>query len=201
MSNRTVSLSFLAVLSFCLLAGARTAPAQTAEPKTVMDYYLLLTKEELPWLEATKKSRKELVKVQDMANGYLELSDKDLQGVTQIALFRKKDHAALIGVSETEETVAWNGSVKFWRYRDGKWSDVTGEVWPTVADKEILAAYDRTKTKQDEKRSLEQMPSIYYELPKKGTTVELRCGEDSDSQKKVLLRFAWDGAHFTKQAK
>ena len=202
--NKLFLLSFVTVVSVVLLVSpgivlAQTTPATTAEPQNVLDYYLLLPEAELPVVEHTKKSRKELIKAQDLANGYLVLGTDELQGITQIVLFRKKDHGALIGVALTEQTVASNGSVKFMQYTDGRWTDATAKVLPKIADKEILAAYNRIKKRQDEARTLQDMPAVYWELPRKGTTVELRCGEDSDSKDKVLLRFAWDGIHLTKE--
>ncbi len=199
MSVQTRFLPFTA-LAFFLMVCSVTAQDK-AQPQNVLDFYLLLPKEELPALESTEKPRQAFVQHQDLANGYLEVNNPDLQGVAQVALFRRKNREALIGVAQIEQTVASTGSVKFLEYRQDKWSDVTTEVLPKVPDEEILTAYNRIKKGDDEARTLQQLPAVYWNLPKKGTTVELRCGEDSDAKDKSLLKFTWDGARFFKQAK
>jgi hypothetical protein len=211
MFQKTRTLSFATVFSLCLLvcpafAGAQTHHPETvktkaADPQNVLDYYLLLPNKELGLLENTKKSREALIQDQDVANGYLALSSDELQGVAQVALFRKKTCEAVIGLTETEQTVISSGSVKFLQYSGGQWRDVTAEVWPEIGAKEILAAYNRIKKGDDEEHTLQKPPHIYWELPKKGTTVEMRSGEDSASRDKALMKFTWNGARFTKQAK
>ncbi len=184
----------------CLALTAVRLPAQgAAAPQTVLDYYDLLTSEEMPSLEGGAKSRRARLKRQDVANGFLSV-EKD-EGEAQVALFRKKDRTAVIGVAEMSCAPVCEGFVKFLQWRDGKWQDVTDALLPKVTDEEILAAYNRAKTTGDEAHTLQDPPHVYWDLPRKGTTVQMLSGDTGPVGGKPLLKFTWDGARFTRQAK
>ena len=182
----------------CLALTAAGLLAQGAAPQTVLDYYDLLTPEELPALDSPKP-RRALIKLQDLANGFLSVENNE--GEAQVALFRKKDRTAIIGVTQMECGPVCGGFVKLLQYRGGKWQDVTDALLPKAGSKEILAAYNRLKKAGDDAYTLEQPPSIYWRLPRTGTTVKMLTGDTGPEGDKVLMRFAWDGTRFTRTTK
>ena len=78
---------------------------------------------------------------------------------------------------------------------------MTAKVMPELNDAEILAAYNRVKTKNGETHSLEDMPSVYWQLPQKGTIIKLLLGDESAASGKTLLSFAWNGERFVRAGK
>ena len=195
--NQTTRLVFaLTMFVFC----AADIPAQTkANPQTVVDYYLLLPTENLPILESVA-NRRSIIKKQDLKNGYLRL-EGGWEGWAEIALFRKKNREAVIGVAEVGCGPACSGAAQFLTFRNGKWTDVTTKVMPELEDADILAAYNRLKTKDDDAHSLDDMPYTYWQMPQKGTTLKLLLGDESESSGKTLINFAWNGERFVKAAK
>lgn len=193
-------LSFPIPLTFLALVAIPLAAQSTPAPKTVLDYYQLLPKEELALLE-TAKSREALLKTKDVANGFLGLESDSGQGFAQVAVFRKKDRSVVVGVSQMECGPICVGSVKFLQYQDGKWQDVTDALMPKATDEQILAAYNRLKKKGDDEYTLKDPPSFYWDLPRTGTTVRLLTGDSGPKTDKVLMRFTWDGTRFTRADK
>ena len=172
----------------CFALATALLPAQGAAPQTVLDYYDLLTAEELPALDAGGKPRRALIKRQDVANGFLSVENNE--GWAQVALFRKKDRTAVIGVTQTECGPVCGGFVKFLQYRDGKWQDVTDALLPKATDQEILAAYNRLKKAGDDAYTFKDPPLVYWDLPRAGTTVKMLTGDSGSEADKVLMRFA-----------
>lgn len=189
-------LSLVFTIAF-LIGGGKITAQNKANAQTVTDYYLLLTVDKLPVLESVK-DRRALIKTQDLKNGYLRL-EGDWEGWAEIALFRKANREeAVIAVEEVGCGPECSGTAQFLTYKNGKWSDVTAQVMPQFDDEDILAAYNRVKTKDAEEHMLDDMPSVYWQLPQKGTTVKLLLGDESESNGKTLLRFTWNGERFVK---
>lgn len=178
-------------------AGVTQISAQAKKsPQTVLDYYLLMTTDQLSTLDSVK-NRRSIIKKQDVANGYLRLESSDWEGWAEVALFRKTNREAVIGVVYVGCGPECSGAAQFFSYKNGKWADVTADVMPeTLGDENILAAYNRIKTKTDEAYSLEDLPNSYWEMPQKGTTLKLALGSESDSKGKTLLKFNWNGTRF-----
>ena len=189
-------------LMFISFACFQQTTAQTkANPQTVVDYFMLLPQEHLSLLKYAKKNRKDLIQMQDVKNGYLGLSTVQTEGAAQVALFRKTNREAVIAVSEFDCAPACSGGIKLLQYKNGKWTDATASLLREIDDHEILAAYNRIKTKDDEAHDESDMPFTSWELPTKGTTLRLVLGDESESKGKTLLSFAWNGERFVKSAK
>lgn len=183
-------------------AGFQTAQAQTkASPQTVTDYFMLLPKAHLSLLEFAGKNRKNLIQREDLKNGFLGLSSEQSEGAAQVALFRKKNREAVIAVSEFDCAPACSGGLKLLQYKNGKWTEVTAQLLPEIDDHEILAAFNRIKTKGDDAHDENDMPFTTWELPQKGTTVRLVLGDASDSSGKTLISFTWNGERFARAGK
>ncbi len=196
LSKIFLSLALIAAVSICF---QKTAAQVKANPSTVTDYYLLLPTENLMVLESVK-NRRSLIKTQDLKNGYLRL-EGGWEGWAEIALFRKKNREAVIAVELVECGPACGGVTQFLTYKNGKWADVTAIVMPELEDADILAAYNRVKTRKDDAHSLDDMPYTYWILPQKDTSLKLVSGDPGESEGKMLLIFKWDGERFVRAGK
>lgn len=198
MKSSKLFLSLAAAIIF-LASAALPLAAQNRSPQTVLDYYMLLTPDHLPALESAK-NRRSIIKTQDTANGYLRL-EGGWEGWAEVALFRRKNREAVIGVVYVGCGPACGGAAQFLTYRNGEWTDATADVMPEIGDEDILAAYNRIKTADDDSHTLEDMPYTYWAMPRKGTTVALHVGDASASSDRVLMKFAWNGERFAKSAR
>lgn len=178
----------------------QTVSAQVKNnPQTVADYYLLLPTENLPILESVR-SRRSIIKTEDAKNGFLRLEGA-WEGWAEIALFRKSNKEAVIAVESVECGPACMGAAQFLTYKNGRWTDVTAQVVPELSDEDILAAYLRIKTDDDDAHTLDDPPYTYWVLPQKGTTVKLVLGDESASSGKTLMSFNWNGNKFVRAAR
>ena len=193
-----IFLSIGLILAFFACCQNLSAQAKN-NPNTVTDYYLLLPTENLPILESVR-SRRSIIKTEDTKNGYLRLEGA-WEGWAEIALFRKTNREAVIAVEEVGCGPECSGAVQFLTYKNGRWTDVTDEVMPNLSDEDILAAYLRVKTKDDETHSLDDVPNVYWVLPQKGTTIKMVLGDESASNGKTLMSFNWNGSKFVKTGK
>lgn len=189
----------LGLTLLCLICLQQVSAQSKTNPQTVVDYYLLLPTDNLPQLESLK-NRRSIIKTQDLKNGYLRL-EGGWEGWAEIALFRKTNREAVIAVAEVGCGPACGGAAQFLTFKNGKWTDVTAKVMPELEDADILAAYNRLKTKDDEAHSLDEMPYVYWQMPQKGTTLKMLLGDESKSNGATLLSFAWNGERFVKSAK
>ncbi len=136
---------------------SETIESQTGQPPTVRDFFNLLPQKYFPLIgcEPQKdkncdKARKEYVKnylqVEDTANGYWESGCDGGQSCLQMALFKRPNAAYIVAVHTSDEMEETN---YFLEYKNGKWFDISAQVIPEFSDKNI------------------------YELPRKGTTIEV----------------------------
>jgi hypothetical protein len=191
-SMRKTFLLFLVVIAF--------ASVVYAQPKTVTDYYLALPggvngiegvsdgsgfKEDFFFYSnernesktAIIKYRKSLIKIEDIANGYLRLESVEWEGWVEIALFKKADGEYIVAVSQVGCGPSCSGDVMFLTYKSGRWANVTKSVFPSKPSSDIG----------------------YFKLPRFGTTVELVCGVDGDEDCKdgeILSEVKWNKTKF-----
>lgn len=192
------SIKYIALIAILIFGALSNVPAQTKQPQTVLDYFMLQPKQHLALLQFAKKNRKDLIQEQDTKNGYLGLSSTESEGGAQVALFRKTNREAVVAVAEFDCAPACSGNLKLLQYKNGKWTDATASLLPEIDDHEILAAYNRIKTKDDDAHDENDMPFTTWELPQKGTTLRMLLGDASDSSGKTLMSFAWNGVRFAR---
>jgi hypothetical protein len=166
-------------LLICLSGFALAATAQTKQPKTVRDFFMLLPAKyfsldccnDKNYRRGKEKYLKQYLLVEDAANGFMS-------GGGDGALFKRADGSYLIGFyTEGEggpEDVPW---CVFLDYKNGRWTDVSRAVVPN---------YDAVKR--------------VYQLPRRGTTVEVfqkdENGEGFNRGKK-LYDLTWQNGKFT----
>lgn len=142
--------------TFIVLLCISPSFASTRQPKTVLDYFLLLPQRffEIDQLEIKRKkwlygSEKSIV---DLKNDYLRMQGDGAQGTLHVALFRHKGKVLVAVLNEFEE-----GSLTFLRYENGNWKYRTKEVMP-------IPYNDRCT----------------YVLPRYGTTIKVTGGNGFD---------------------
>ena len=176
-----------------------------AKPRTVTEFYMAMPTsfnivknlEDTPFREgfffnefyenegvvskaAIIKHRRSLIKIEDIANGYLKLQPKDSNGWEEVALFKKADGNYLIAISQVE-CAPCAGDLMILAYDNkGTWTNVTKQVFGTDSQ-----SYDG-----------------YFKLPRTGTTIELACGDESNDNCKsgaALADYDWNKTKFVKR--
>jgi len=104
---------------------------------------------------------------------YLQVEGNALISKFNLALFNMKDGSHLLGIQEMGGSVA---QIRFLRRTPaGQWTDATTEVWPTISRDFILGRFLKTFPKAG--KSLQNKvntrggSTVYYELPRNGTTI------------------------------
>jgi hypothetical protein len=162
---RTVFIIVVAVV------GAQLASAQTANPSTVRDYFLLLPDK---YFEVTPEKRAKWMldskagAIVDVKNGYLRAIGDGAQMSIIVCLFKKHDGTYIIGV----DAVSWEGAdysrLNFYRYDSGKFIDVTKSIVPVALPQEH-----------------------WYEMPRYGTTIRV-----GTQKHRHLYDLVWSGRRF-----
>lgn len=180
---RSISL-LLTIFAFSIAAAA-----QAKQPKTVRDFFMALPAKYFSLDCCVTVSRslakqkaeylKRYLEVDDTANGYMKGSGDAAQEGFVMTLFKRPNGTYLIGFCTngeggTEDT-PWT---VFLNYSGGKWTDVS---------RTVVTGHDKHK--------------YIYELPRKGTTVEVFAKkEEADGYKgKKLYDLVWKNGKFVRK--
>jgi hypothetical protein len=165
------------MMTLVFLFWASSCSASTQQPKTVLDYFLLLPNSffeidrsvmgRKKWLYGTGRG------VVDVKNDYLRMQGDGAQGTLNVALFRHKGKVLVAVQNEFEE-----GTLSFLRFERGVWKDTTTEVMP-------LSYNDRNT----------------YIVPRYGTIIRVLRGNSfydtgHDAKRARLYDFVWTGGRF-----
>jgi hypothetical protein len=135
-----------------------TARTQTERPKTVRDFFNLMPQKyftlercvDKPTKNNCDKARAEYLKnyleIEDTANGYMKGSCDGAQSCFTMALFKRPNGTYIVAINKLFEM---GEETHFLEYSSGKWKDIGLKIIPE---------YSKEKT---------------YELPRKGTTIEV----------------------------
>jgi len=175
------------MISIALLISL-TGLSYAQAPKTVRDYFMALPERYFsldccmtvkPYRKGKEEYLKRYLKVDDAANGYISGDGDAAQEGFVMALFKRPNGAYLIGfytfgeggIEDTPWTV-------FFDYVNGKWTDVS---------RQEVARYNKEK--------------YIYELPRRGTTVEVfEKAESGDGYKgKKLYDLEWKAGKFVRK--
>ncbi len=195
MKKFLLSITFLLAISANLLA----------QPKTVTDYFLAMPNnlystniegKKFTSKAAITKHRKSLIKIEDIKNGYLKL-EGPWEGWAEIALFKKSDGSYIVGHVETGCGPVCGGSINFYSYKAGKWTDVTKKVLPEISEKDVVTAYNSKIAEGIEKAVEDKGMTTYFVLPRNGKIMKLECNEcDLESS---IMELEWNGNKFVKK--
>lgn len=144
-TNRRANLIFqvLCVVTIVTAPGFGTASAQSSEPKTVTDFFLLVPERYMEGYDL--RFRQELLRgergdaVVDIRHGYISWEAGDNPEEFAFAIFRRSNGRYIIAFS-----IGYNpeyqdsGSILFLlSYEGGKWRDVTRAMLPVAFDKKL----------------------------------------------------------------
>ena len=170
----------LLVIVFSVVAA--DAQKKTSQPKTAVDYYLILPQKFLGDGYEADVNRRDYLKnengnviVRDDKNGYLSVNGDGARPGVTLALFKKTGGKYLIGV-----TLDWENGNDFYMldYAGGKWKNVTKTVVPNH------------ETCENE----EEGECTMYELPRYGTTVIAR-----NNNNEKIYELVWQKNKFVVQ--
>lgn len=192
---KTIAITALAILLFGTITHAQKKIVK--DPKTVLDFYLLLPEDALAPLPEIK-NRQSLIQVKDLANGYLKLealgtaAASGWEGWGEVALFRKTSGGYVVGVVDGSNATMHFSGIEFYEYAKGRWRKVTEEIFPDVSSETILKRY-KSKVPNDTEYNSQNPPFTYFELPRKGTTVKMFADAEDEGS---LFEFNWNGEKF-----
>lgn len=138
----------LCAVTIALAAGVGTAAAQSPEPKTVADFFLLVPERYMMGYDL--RFREEMLRgerrgvVVDIRNGYISYDASDNPSGFEFAIFRKSNGRYLVAYSNgafhdqemAEELGNWP-TLFLLSYEGGRWRDVTRESLPMAYDKKL----------------------------------------------------------------
>jgi hypothetical protein len=166
--------SYMLRILFTILVvalGSHLANGQTAKPRTVRDYYLLLPdkyfeanpEQRINWMLDPKRGA-----ILDVKNGYLLAPGDGAQMSITVCLFKNHDGTYTIGVDATYWEGADYSRLSFYRYVGGNLVDVTKSIVPVALPEEH-----------------------WYEMPRYGTTIRV-----ATQKRRHLYALVWNRRRF-----
>ncbi|HEV2861449.1 MAG TPA: hypothetical protein VGX48_10615 [Pyrinomonadaceae bacterium] len=174
-----VILRLLCAATIAVAAGTVTAAAQSSEPKTVADFFLLVPGRYMVGYD--RRFREELLRgdrrgvVVDIPNGYISYDESDNPSGFEFAVFRKSNGRHLVAYSTgafsdpelAKESGNWP-TLFLLSYEGGRWRDVTKKSLPVAFDKKLA-----------------------YKLPRRGRVIEVW-----DERGRRLYTLTWRNDRF-----
>lgn len=163
--------SLLCLLIVLLALFHSISAAQSSDPKTVLDYYVLLPDK---YFEANKEQRVEWMlnpgrgAVVDIKNGYIYAPGDGAQTSVYVCLFKRTQGAPLIAVKSYESDTQDYTHLDFYEYKNGALVEVKKGVLPVKLNE-----------------------NLKYEMPRYGTTIKV-----SDQRGKRMYSLNWSGSRF-----
>ena len=173
MLSRTPARNLLLTLLAVLLSQSISA-AQSAPPKTVLDYYLLLPEK---YFEANKEQRVKWMldpgngAVVDIKNGYIYAAGDGAQTPIYVCLFKRPHGLPLIAVKSHDSDTRDYTHLDFYEYKNGALVEVKKGVLPVKVNE-----------------------NFKYEMPRYGRTIEV-----SDQRGRRLYSLNWSGQRFVRR--
>jgi hypothetical protein len=172
------------------MTGVLALSAQAAEPpKNVVDFFMQLPSSLFG--PADPAARQALIKKKDLKNGYLELSSIEWEGAGLFTIFRKSDGSMLSALEMWNCGPACSYDTRFFDLVDGKWTEVTKTVRPTLPTEMTARIAQLEKQGEQEDWGL---CDVAYHLPKVGT--ELKVVYECMEKQVQLARYRWTGKDF-----
>jgi hypothetical protein len=139
----------LCVLTIANAPGAGTAAAQSPEPKTVADFFLLVPERytvgyDLRLREALLRGERRGVVV-DIRNGYISYDESDNPSGFEFAIFRKSNGRYIVAYNSVGDDFDWQpedgATLRLLSYEGGKWRDVTRVLLPLALDGRLTCSW------------------------------------------------------------
>lgn len=146
-----------------------SSPYDSSRQMTVLDYYLKVPQQYLPFLAIdSKEARQSAVSIKDLENGYLQARQQGEEIYAALRLFRNPDGSDLIAIETRKCVQGCFSNLTFLTYEDDQWSNVTSEMLPVIDNKTLKEAI----AKQVEMKPTFQ-PRILYTLSRGGSAIEV----------------------------
>src|SRR6266498_2486633 len=184
---------WLGVIVFFLLTGS--CPAQTPgdrHPRSILDYYFLLSHKYLTYLTADScPVREAAIQIKDLDGGFLKCGLATDEVSTTLALFKKSDGSDLIAVENRSCPAACSSSLNLLLYANDHWADVTHELLPAIDGNKVQAFLQRQYMSRTNEPI--RQPQLIYTLRKHGESIEV----NEHWSGMVLGQFEWANDAFT----
>lgn len=180
--SRRANLIFrvLCVVTIVIAPGFGTATAESSEPKTVTDFFLLVPDRYMDGVY-DRQSREEMLRgerrgmIVDIRNGYISYDASDNPSGFEFAIFRKSNGTYLVAFSSGafydpefgKEVSNWP-TLLLLSYEGGRWRNVTRASLPAGFDKKLA-----------------------YMLPRRGRSIQAW-----DWRGRKLYTLAWENDRF-----
>lgn len=183
-------------VTYLLVAIVAFSTFAFAQPKTVSDYYLAMPSNLYNFTQikdkaALTKYRKKNIKIEDIKNGYLRIESIDFEGRGEVALFKKNDGSYIVGQTLVGCGPICGGGVDFWTYKAGKWTNVTKQVFD-FSEADLNKLFASRNVEENDR-------TAFFELPREGKTMTLKCDDCDPNGDGVLAKFEWNGSKFVKK--
>ncbi len=181
LKNQRANLTFhvLWAVTIAIALGSGTVAAQSSEPKTVVDFFLLVPDRYMDGVY-DRQSRQEMVRngwlnIVDVKNGYIFYDASDNPSGFEFAIFRRSNGKYLVAYS--------TGA-----FYDPEWSKESGN-WPTL----LLLSYEGGRWRDVTRASLPVAfdRKLVYTLPRRGRNIEV-----SDGRGRKLYTLTWANDRF-----
>jgi hypothetical protein len=148
-----ITFRLLCAVTIAFTVGTGTAAVQSSEPKTVVDFFLLVPERYMDGYDL--RFREEMVRngwlnIVDVKNGYILYDASDNPSGFEFAIFRKSNGNYLVAYSTgafhdqemAEELGNWP-TLFLLSYEDGRWRDVTRASLPVAFNKKLAYVLPR----------------------------------------------------------
>jgi hypothetical protein len=158
---------FTIILLLVLVSSSTVAAQSSTEPRTVVDYYMLLPNkyfeadrdQRLHWMLDPKRGA-----IVDIRNGYLYAPGDGAQTDIYTCIFKRNDGAYLVAVNYNDKDGVFETFLDFFVYERGNLTKVTKSVLPVPFSKDL-----------------------FYELPRHGMTIRV-----TNASGKRLYDLVWN---------
>ena len=158
-----------------------------AYAKSITDDFLSLPHDILPMIndhsgkDFTRAEKLKAIKIKDDKNGYLKIEDPNLISKYTLAQFKTKTGDTLLAITEEGMSVE---KFEVYQFKGDHWLQVTSQVIPDLNHDKVLPYFQKKFPKKKDLFSdssyLGQYAGsvIHYELPRNGTTIEVKSAID-----------------------
>lgn len=146
--NQRADLIFLrlCLVTIAIATGAVMAAAQSSEPKTVADFFLLVPERYMDGYDL--RFRQEMLRgehrgvIIDIRNGYISYDASDNPTGFEFAIFRKSNGGYIVAYSDSiSDNFDWEigdgYTLRLLSYEGGRWRDVTKALLPVAFNKRL----------------------------------------------------------------
>lgn len=169
---------FLLIASVMPTAAARGSILdhyRSLPPNLLNDYQYRLQFKNQQWMSRSVAGD-QINPIVDIENGYLKITDKG-KGIgsmeQELGFFRTQSGSGILGINLTTFNGTGSiGTLRFYRFVDNQWKDITEEVFPRVDLSLFLDDNEHSSAK--ERSEISESVVYLYQLPRIGTMISVK---------------------------